>query len=617
MDYHIKELLLDGRFQRYSVATTSVEGTQVLSNLSKVNIFIGANNSGKSRFLRELASTEKLTYKPNCTVDFSQVEQCRKAFTKDLQNRFANLGITDAHALLASLNKIPSLSSIKEGSDSLHQAEDYFDRLATLTALSSVAFERHPTYLDNNALLAVIKSDAERQYAQLKPIVDSLECPNAFKRLYIPMLRGLRDYPEFKTERPGALDPYMHRTHTDYFPHVKPDVWTGLDMYQQIQKLLLGNLEDREVIAAFQDFIGKTFFDGQRIALIPKLGRTVLDIKIGDEAEYPIYLVGDGIQSLILLTFPLFLSRGSPLLFFCEEPEMYMHPGLQRAFLKLITSDTFAGYQYFLTTHSNHFLDLTTDFANVSVYTFQKQLESGQKKEKEAHFTIENVSNEDRRTLELLGVRNSSVLLSNCTIWVEGITDRRYYKHFLKLYQDRLTVRAVHFREDWHYAFVEYGGGCITHWSFLDGQADAINTDWVCGRLLLLADGDTATEWKNARHEKLTKALGERYYHTRCKEIENMLTPEVLTRVLQSYGENEVKQVSQKDYLREPLGMFIERQMLTNKARRGSYVQDGTISDKVNFCSKAIAAMTSYDDLSDESKDIAERLYKFIASHNK
>src|SRR5205807_682440 len=126
------------------------------------------------------------------------------------------------------------------------------------------------------------------------------------------------------------------------------------------------------------------------------------------------------------LTFPLFMNEGKNLLFFCEEPELCMHPGMQRAFLKLITSDKFANHQYFLTTHSNHFLDLTQDFDNVSIYTVQKQIAVTDKKEKDATFHIQNVSNEDRRCLEFLGVRNSSVFLSNCTIWVEGITDRRY-----------------------------------------------------------------------------------------------------------------------------------------------------------------------------------------------
>lgn len=38
-------------------------GYKVVKNLSKVNIFIGANNNGKSRFLRDLFSNE-LNFKP-------------------------------------------------------------------------------------------------------------------------------------------------------------------------------------------------------------------------------------------------------------------------------------------------------------------------------------------------------------------------------------------------------------------------------------------------------------------------------------------------------------------------------------------------------------------------
>ena len=89
-----------------------------------------------------------------------------------------------------------------------------------------------------------------------------------------------------------------------------------------------------------------------------------------------------------------------------------------------------------------------------------------------------------------LGVQNSSVFLSNCTIWVEGITDRHYVKHFLDLHkkENKDDPDICDFNEDYHYSFVEYGGNNITHWSFLDKEETPINVEKLCGRLFLLAD---------------------------------------------------------------------------------------------------------------------------------
>lgn len=59
MSYHIKAISLNEQeevkesFKNYKV------DNDILDNLSKINIFVGENNSGKSRFLRNLQSIEK------------------------------------------------------------------------------------------------------------------------------------------------------------------------------------------------------------------------------------------------------------------------------------------------------------------------------------------------------------------------------------------------------------------------------------------------------------------------------------------------------------------------------------------------------------------------------
>jgi predicted ATP-dependent endonuclease of OLD family len=306
-----------------------------------------------------------------------------------------------------------------------------------------------------------------------------------------------------------------------------------------------------------------------------------------------------------------------------------MHPGLQRTFLNVIR--TFDNYQYFLTTHSNHFLDITLDYSDVSIYTFRKAIQETVDREILPQIVVENVSNEDRQALELLGVRNSSVFLSNCTIWIEGITDRRYLNRCLRLYYEHLIVESKgagnpppkEYKEDLHYSFVEYGGSCVTHWSFLtDEGSDGIDVTRLCGRLFLIADRNDEEKPANQKRHKLLmqRLTSEHYYRLKCREIENLLAPAVIRAVVKEYeGEKvEFTNFTSADYRDEYLGKFIEEKALKSPKRRtGSYAQGGgTVSDKVGFCDRARKHLKSFDDLSDEAKELTITLYDFIRKHN-
>jgi hypothetical protein len=257
------------------------------------------------------------------------------------------------------------------------------------------------------------------------------------------------------------------------------------------------------------------------------------------------------------------------------------------------------------------------DYTNISIYTFHKKLEDGQE-EQDAKFIVENISNDDTRSLELLGVQNSSVFLSNCTIWVEGITDRQYFRKYLELYQNLKDV-GIRFKEDLHYSFVEYEGANLTHWSFLDEKGPVVER--LCGTLFLIADNDNATSAKAERFEKLKEKLGKRFCRLDSKEVENLLSPDVLIKVLQSYKETDLNQNFTHDkYATVPLGEFIENTIKQGaRKRKASYVDrinSQTISDKLTFCSKATAVMSEFADLSLEAQDITRRIYNFISSKN-
>jgi AAA15 family ATPase/GTPase len=109
----------------------------------------------------------------------------------------------------------------------------------------------------------------------------------------------------------------------------------------------------------------------------------------------PIYNLGDGIQSIIAITMPLFLQESilenKNILVCIEEPEHLLHPSLQRKLIETFFDKRFDNYQFFFTTHSNHFLDVVLDFDEISMFSFNKKLD-GIDEEELAQFAINKVS---------------------------------------------------------------------------------------------------------------------------------------------------------------------------------------------------------------------------------
>jgi predicted ATP-dependent endonuclease of OLD family len=611
MNYWIKNIAIDDSFNTYKIYNIDGVKEANLTNLAKINIFVGANNSGKSRFIRLVSSTAKIKFDLNLNID--EIESLKT----NTNNKIQEFASKRAYEI-----QMPILTKYKFFEESSDLFKDVFNVYEQIYKSNSISIKSG--YVNSNMHERDLK-ELRNFFSPLKEkyesIISVLPKNLSFKKLYIPALRGLRT---FSIEN-NSKDLYKERTIKDYFifksdnDKVQPEIFTGLDLYKVIRDHLLGDQKERDAVVEFQDFLSKTFFENKSVVLIPRKDKDVLVVKIGDAPEYPIDQLGDGIQSIIVLTFPLFLSRYENLLVFIEEPEIYMHPGLQRIFLNTLFQ--FNNHQFFFTTHSNHFLDLTLDYENISIYTFnRKEEESGEGTISEI-FNIHNVSNESRKTLELLGVRNSSVLLSNCTIWVEGITDRKYIAHYLKLYQDNLHADSKDcYKEDIHYSFVEYSGGNITHWSFLEGE-NTIYVEHLCGKLFLITDkDDSESKCKFERHEKLEEILGDRYCRLKVREIENLLTPDVLKKVISDYEKEppDLPSFVFDDYRDELLGNYIEATLLKDKkSRLGRYAdKSGTVTQKTDFCDKAIFHIKNYDDMSGEAKELSKLIYKFIKENN-
>lgn len=639
--YLMDQILLEnGDFTNYQVE--GLEGDtnpKRLENLGKINVFVGANNSGKSRLIRGIARNKNNVYElpKDLRPEGILLRDLHKIKTLFL-DLLSSLGISQVFSNLAFKKQFDNCFNQTIKGIRQNPNQDSSGLIKLFNNLRKLSSDRH-LYIHQPGISQQFEKWIENCQTIFTEIMKIEDGSSNFIPLYIPTLRTLRDL--------GDQELLKRRTTSDYNLE-NINVFTGQSIYTEVESLLRGNLEEREKLREFEFWLSETFFENKPVALIPKVRQTTLTIKIGDELEKPIHELGDGIQSILILTFELFRHQDEHVLAFIEEPELFLHPWLQRVFLEMLSSKgRFPKHQYFFTTHSNHFLDLTLDVPEVSVYTLVKDLDSGSTaKEKPATFTVRQISRENREPLELLGVRNSSVLLSNCTIWVEGITDRRYIAHWLYLYNkfesesQQGTGSHRIYKEDLHYSFVEYAGSNITHYSFLDDveanvetEDRKIDVDWLCGRLFLITDQDGAKpdSAKGQRHSRLQQKLGNDYHCLQGREIENLIAPSVLMKVLQAYGEKEYAAPAHKNYLKKPLGTFLDsyitkvdpeavgvRRYAQKKAepKEGKPCTGATINDKTGFCHRAIEATKTWSDLSEEAQELTRKLYAFIQSKN-
>ena len=388
--------------------------------------------------------------------------------------------------------------------------------------------------------------------------------------------------------------------------------------------MLLGDGSQREVIEKFQNFLKENFFSNYKeVQLIPNEEKKVLYVKIGND-ERAIYDWGDGTQQLIIILYSLYKHKDEiGKLFFIEEPEMYLHPGILRKFIEVINSDVFKNHQYFITTHSNIVLDTSADTnIKMSIFKFKKVNNINDNDGKP--FLVEQCNNGDVSLLNELGVRNSSVFLSNCSIWAEGITDRLYLKHYLELYYKKNPNEKV-YRENIDYTFIEYGGGNVVHFNF-DGKIDdsnSINAKYINNKIFLIADNDNTKPGtkKASRKEKYSALLKDNFYELPVTEIENLITFETLKQILINQNpdkEEEICEVlsNKKQFSNKKLGKFIDELFPEGDIKRYA-AESGTIKNKLEFCKEAINVMNDYDELSEEAKTLTQKIYEFISNNNK
>ncbi len=573
-----------------------------------INIIVGANNSGKSRFMRQLMN-----------IDSFYGTKSKSLYEKEIKKY--NIEISEINKI------IENKASEKEGKARITYSVSTRDKFSNdaavlrrikLAILDKSKFESNLSIISNNKdIIDKIKiygidSENIRNYSNLDD--DFFIHYAKFKKYYIPTLRSAHSLfqisklgSEKGLDEPGTddyekieKDIFLHTYTKNYKVDKKVEIFTGLHLYRDILNSRNSEKAIRNQFEKFEKFLSNNFFDGRQIDIVAKFDKSdnergineselILIHVDGDRDTRKLYDLGDGIQALIVLMYKIFMAESGAFIYI-DEPELNLHPGMQRLFLEQICTNPDLikkNLKYIISTHSNHFLDLTIEKENVSMYSFSQKTDGTDDKQ----FIVKNVNRGDNKLLKDLGVNNSSVFMANCSIWVEGISDRNYIKAFLKSYtnhilkNDKKNFKSI--KEDIDFAFFEYAGSNIDHYIFEKEveKEDAglvindIQALAVSNRIFLLADSDVSDLRcnKGKRLKALEDAKSENFVPKilwKIREVENLLTNDIWKEVLldlcnkslvkshkeeiEKRIEEALSEVNSSDYLKNYTGEFLE-----------------------------------------------------------
>lgn len=469
-----------------------------LAPLSRVNIIIGSNNSGKSNVLRyikriliptisnNIGQGTKISEidRPSSRKQINDLKILQPFDPKDYSTNSQPWRAEWTQALIASqdIDKEGKFITLAHSIQNGNVRSEYPKLAPDIESQHKKNFNLIWNYLTSST------GGSYEQHWYPKTMEHFVsKSKETFTAFFIPSFR------QIPTRMEEFTDEYAKDTGET---HV-------IDKLAEIAYPSYSDMEQTEKFNLLRDFIAEIIEDPDVEIQIPN-DRKTINIKTRGQF-YPIEMLGSGIHELIILASEILVRPNEIILL--EEPEVHLHPTLQRRLMGFINRMT--KNQFFITTHSSIIIDTSNanifGVGTINGYAKIEKLLTSQDK----YLACKNI-----------GYKSSDLLQTNCIIWVEGPSDRIYLLNWI-------NSREPKWREGEHFSIMFYGGKLLSHLTTEHEEVtDLIQILPICRNCAIIIDSDRSSSNQNLRNTKVRiideiKNVNGFYWVTTGREIES------------------------------------------------------------------------------------------------